>query len=117
MIKKIEITIKINKEMVDTLVTHDIKLYGKYKNDNKVVDLILKEIKKLEDINSQIENIIENIKDPLKKSIAVERFGNGKNWTEIALELCYAESSLFGIYSKMLKDPQILKVKELLESI
>ena len=86
-----------------------------YKRDDKDIELLINYLIKYEAEQKEIESTVETIQDPILKATFKEKYIHGKNWEQVAEILGYSTTHTQRIFKKAIQDPEILKIKLLLE--
>ena len=102
-------------DMAEDMIKAHIERYGEYKNDNDFIEKLLKEAQELKEKEIMINELIENIQDPIIQAIIKERFVNGETWENISYRVGYSLAHIQRIFKRALQDSEILKIKLLLE--
>lgn len=100
--------------MAEDMIKTHIELYGEYKRDDDFIEKILKDAQELKEKENMINELIENIQDPIIQAIIKERFINGTKWESVADRVGYSLAHTQRLFKKALQDPEILKIKTLL---
>ena len=113
-LRDIQATRKSKLDLADDLIKTHIRLYGEYKNNDDFIEKILKDAQELKEKEIMINELIENIHDPITKAFIKEKFVNGENWERISEKIGYSESYLYKLYNRAMKNPEIAEIKEIL---
>ena len=114
-LKWLEIVKQHNYDMAKDMIKRHIELYGEYKNNDDFIEKILKDAQELKEKEIMINELIENIQDPILKATFKEKYIHGKNWEQVAEILGYSTTHIQRIFKRALQDPEILKIKMELE--
>lgn len=86
-----------------------------YKRDDKDIELLINHLIKCEAEQKEIESTVETIQDPILKATFKEKYIHGKSWEQVAENIGYSSTHIQRIFKKAIQDPEILKIKLLLE--
>ncbi|WP_300393312.1 helix-turn-helix transcriptional regulator [Fusobacterium sp.] len=115
-LRDIQIIRKSKLDLANDLIKTHIILYGEYKNNDDFIKNLLKDAQELKEKEIMIKELIENIQDPIIQAITKERFINGKTWERVAERVGYSLAHIHKLFKKVLQNPEILKIKILLDN-
>lgn len=115
-LRDIQATRKSKLDLADDLIKTHIRLYGEYKNNDDFIEKILKDAQELKEKEIMINELIENIQDPIIHAIIKEKFINGTKWESVAERVGYSLAHTQRLFKKAMQDPEILKIKTLLSN-
>ena len=113
-LRDIQATRKSKLDLADDLIKTHIRLYGEYKNNDDFIEKILKDAQELKEKEIMINELIENIQDPIIQAIIKERFINGTKWESISYKVGYSLAHIHRLFKKALKNQNIAEIKKIL---
>lgn len=113
--KYLKIEIEILKRLIGDFIRIVCGKVENYKRDDEDIELLINHLIKYEAEQKEIESTIETIQDPILRATFKEKYIHGKNWEQVAEILGYSTTHAQRIFKKAIQDPEILKIKLLLE--
>ena len=72
--------------------------------ERELVMVAIKRIAELQKQKEEVLNVIENVKNPVHKTILHKRYVQGKKWEDVSKELCYEQQHIHRLHKKAVEE-------------